>query len=306
MVLITTVLTLSVACQLTSAILALRLIRVTGRMAAWSLIALAITLMTLRRAESLALIVFGAAVKPTDFVFEILGLVVSAIMLAGIYHINPLFTALARSREELRSMNTKLLVLSEEQRLLLDHTKDFIYRHDPSGQITYVSPAVEKITGFRPDEWLAHYSEHYTENPVNMNGHTITEEMLKTGTGGPPYIVEVKHKDGNAVWLEINKQPYIADGRVAGFIGVARDISQRLRLEEERESLIAELQQALASIRTLKGLLPICASCKKIRDDKGYWKQLEAYVSEHSEAVFTHAICPECARELYPEYYPNR
>ncbi len=305
MVLMTIILALSVACQLMSAILALRLIRVTGRMAAWSLMALAIMLMTLRRAESLVLVVSGAT-APTGYVFEILGLVVSAVMLAGIYHINPLFTALARSREELRSMNAKLLTLSEEQRLLLDHTKDFIYRHDPSGQITYVSPAVEKITGYRPDEWLAHYSDHYTDNPANRNGREITEEMLKTGTGGPPYIVEMKHKDGHTVWLEINKQPYAADGKVAGFIGVARDISQRLRLEEERENLIAQLQQALASIRTLKGLLPICASCKKIRDDKGYWNQIEAYVCEHSEAEFTHAICPDCARRLYPEYYPHR
>jgi PAS domain S-box-containing protein len=248
------------------------------------------------------LVVTGEAVTP-DYGFEVLGLAVSALMLAGIYHISPLFIALARSQEAFRSMNAKLSSLSEEQRLLLDHTKDFIYRHDPSGQISYVSPAVEGITGYRPDEWLVHYSHHYTDNPVNQNGHAATEEMLKTGTGGPPFVVEVKHKDGCTVWLEINKQPYAVDGKVAGFIGVARDITQRMQLEEEREDLIAELQEALAGIRTLKGLLPICASCKKVRDDKGYWNQIEAYVSEHSEAEFTHGLCPECAQKLYPRYY---
>jgi PAS domain S-box-containing protein len=226
-------------------------------------------------------------------------------MLAGIYHINPLFTALAGSQAELRSMNAKLSALSEEQQLLLDHTKDFIYRHDPSGQITYVSPAVERITGFRPDEWRNHYTHHDTDNPVNRNGHAIAEEMLKTGTCGQPYTAEVKHKDGRTVWLEINKQSYVVDGKVAGFIGVARDITRRINLEEGQKKLIAELQDALASIRTLRGMLPICSSCKKIRDDKGYWNQIEAYVSDHSEAEFSHSICPECIKKLYPELSAN-
>jgi len=73
----------------------------------------------------------------------------------------------------------------------------------------------------------------------------------------------------------------------------------RKRAEEERERVIVELQDALAKIRTLHGLIPICASCKKIRDDKGYWNQIELYIREHSEAEFTHSVCPDCARKLY-------
>ncbi len=69
--------------------------------------------------------------------------------------------------------------------------------------------------------------------------------------------------------------------------------------EEEREKLIRELQEALAKVKTLTGLLPICASCKKIRDDKGYWNQIEAYIRDHSEAEFSHGICPECMKKLY-------
>lgn len=64
-----------------------------------------------------------------------------------------------------------------------------------------------------------------------------------------------------------------------------------------------ELQDALSKVKLLGGLLPICASCKKIRDDKGYWQQIEAYIRDHSEAEFSHGICPECARTLYPEYF---
>jgi len=62
----------------------------------------------------------------------------------------------------------------------------------------------------------------------------------------------------------------------------------------------------LQEVKTLSGLLPICASCKKIRDDKGYWNILEQYISEHSDAEFTHGICPECAQRLYPDYYKKQ
>ncbi|MCP4693019.1 MAG: response regulator [Desulfobacterales bacterium] len=80
--------------------------------------------------------------------------------------------------------------------------------------------------------------------------------------------------------------------------------NEQLKLEiEERKKLIVELQEALAEVKALSGLLPICVSCKKIRDDKGYWNKLEAYIQQHSEAEFTHSICPECCARLYPELY---
>ena len=80
----------------------------------------------------------------------------------------------------------------------------------------------------------------------------------------------------------------------------------RRQLEDERERLIAELRKALSKVKLLSGLLPICSSCKKIRNDKGYWEQMETYISEHSAADFSHGICPECAKKLYPEYYKKK
>ncbi len=67
--------------------------------------------------------------------------------------------------------------------------------------------------------------------------------------------------------------------------------------------LISELQKALSEIKALSGMIPICASCKKIRDDKGYWNQIESYIKDHSEAQFSHSICPDCVKKLYPEVY---
>jgi hypothetical protein len=81
------------------------------------------------------------------------------------------------------------------------------------------------------------------------------------------------------------------------------EIDEHQRLEEEREKLIMELQSAIDNVKTLSGFLPICALCKKIRDDQGYWNQVESYLSEHTDIDFTHSICPECAKKLYPEYY---
>jgi|WetSurMetagenome_2_1015567.scaffolds.fasta_scaffold97573_2 two-component system, cell cycle sensor histidine kinase and response regulator CckA len=83
---------------------------------------------------------------------------------------------------------------------------------------------------------------------------------------------------------------------------VMDDITDRKHLEDERERLILELKDALAKVKLLSGMLPICASCKKIRDDHGYWRQIESYIREHSEAEFSHSICPACMKKLYPDH----
>lgn len=85
------------------------------------------------------------------------------------------------------------------------------------------------------------------------------------------------------------------------YTGIFRDISERKKIEAERNQLIKNLQESLAKINTLSGMLPICAACKKIRDDKGYWNQIETYLSKHSEAEFSHGICPECVKKLYSD-----
>ena len=100
-------------------------------------------------------------------------------------------------------------------------------------------------------------------------------------------------------------QDYLIKGQTNGslLLKAIRYAIERKQLENEKEHLIRELQESLAKVKLLSGLLPICASCKKIRDDKGYWRQVETYLLEHSEAKFTHGICPECGKKLYPEYY---
>ncbi|MBI3582896.1 MAG: response regulator [Nitrospinae bacterium] len=88
-------------------------------------------------------------------------------------------------------------------------------------------------------------------------------------------------------------------------LSLKKEIDRRKNREQELLNLNRELKNSIETIKTLRGLIPICANCKKIRDDKGYWNQIESYIQKHSEAEFSHGICPECARKLYPELYKD-
>ena len=109
-------------------------------------------------------------------------------------------------------------------------------------------------------------------------------------------------KDGEVIWIEARGMPTpLTDGGML-WDGFLLDITERKRAEEERNQLILKLRQALAEVKTLSGLLPICSHCKNVRDDKGYWNKIEAYIHDRSEAEFSHGICPECAKKHYPDY----
>ncbi len=108
-------------------------------------------------------------------------------------------------------------------------------------------------------------------------------------------------------WVLTFKIPFLdKTGKIVGVIGISQNITKRKKAEEDREKLIVEIREALSKIKTLSGLLPICSSCKKIRNDRGYWEHIEIYIRDHSEADFTHGICPECAEKLYPEYHKKK
>ncbi len=103
-------------------------------------------------------------------------------------------------------------------------------------------------------------------------------------------------------WYHGRVYPIVLPKETVGHvIWVAINITEKKEVEQERDRVIRELKQALEEIKTLRGILPICSNCKKIRDDKGYWNRIESYLETHSDAVFSHSICKECARELYPE-----
>ncbi|HVO67734.1 MAG TPA: response regulator [Syntrophales bacterium] len=105
--------------------------------------------------------------------------------------------------------------------------------------------------------------------------------------------------------MQVGVQDYLSKNRINGIL-LIRSLKyaiERFHTLAEKERLIKELKEALDNVKTLSGLLPICASCKNIRSDDGYWMQVESYLADHSDLIFTHSICPSCAKELYPEYY---
>ena len=90
-------------------------------------------------------------------------------------------------------------------------------------------------------------------------------------------------------------------GQPLYYISQIQDITARKQAQREREELIDQLREALDSVKVLQGLLPICAGCKKIRDDGGYWNEMEVYIQQHTNAHFSHGICPHCVQQFYPE-----
>jgi len=185
---------------------------------------------------------------------------------------------------------------------IVESCEDAIVGETLDGVVTSWNTGAQRLYGYAPQEMIG--------RPVSIlvpafRSYDLPEiyDQLKRGQPLEPFETVRLRKDGKAIDVSLTVSPIRdRDGRVMGASTVARDITQRKAEEQERLRLIQELTDALTQVKTLSGLLPICASCKKIRNDNGYWEAVETYISEHSDADFTHGICPDCVQRLYPEY----
>jgi uncharacterized PurR-regulated membrane protein YhhQ (DUF165 family) len=121
-----------------------------------------------------------------------------------------------------------------------------------------------------------------------------------------PFLYGYLHWQSHVKGIEIEHRPVLAIlkevAEIKAELSLAQqEIERRKKAEIERDKVILELQTALVEVKTLQGLIPICANCKNIRDDQGFWNRIEAYIQKHSNAEFSHGICPECAKKLYPD-----
>jgi len=172
---------------------------------------------------------------------------------------------------------------------------------NPAGDIEYANPKFINVTGYTLAEILG-------KNPRILKSGEISpetyRELWQTITAGKEWRGEFHNnkKNGELYWESASISP-IRDraGRVTHYVAVKEDITARKQNEAEHDQLIQDLHDALANVKSLSGLLPICAGCKKIRDDKGYWSQVESYIQKHSDATFTHGLCPDCIKKLYPD-----
>ncbi len=209
--------------------------------------------------------------------------------------------------QERRQVEQKLRESEKRYRFLAENMADIVWTLDMNFMTTYVSPSVEKVLGFTPEERKRQtLEEMITPESIQNVLATFMEQLQYEKQGVDPersvtVVVEYFRRDGSTIWME-NMVKALRDenGILIGMYGTSRDISSRRQAEADRERLINELQAALVKVKTLRGLIPICSNCKKVRNDEGYWQQVEVFVQEHSEAEFSRSMCPECMQRLYP------
>jgi len=173
---------------------------------------------------------------------------------------------------------------------------------------TVHGPACEAVTGYTAEEF--HNDQYLWIRMVPEEDRDIIRDQISrilSNQKPEPIEHRIVRKDGVMRWVRNTAVPnYDRDGNLISYDGLIRDITDIKEAEVKREELVRELQSALSKVKQLSGLLPICAACKKIRNDQGYWQQIEAYIHEHSDAEFSHSICPECFRQLYPDLSPPK
>ncbi len=180
---------------------------------------------------------------------------------------------------------------------IVESVSDGILVWDEKNQLVDINAAARAMLGLRRRPVGAFLQDVLADAPA------LLEQCAKAESRG---CVEIQVPPSEARYVDVRVIPVVdRQGREQGHLAILRDITESRRAEQEREELIRTLQDALSQVKTLRGLLPICANCKKIRDDSGYWRQVEDYVSEHSEADFSHGICPDCMRKLYPDLFPT-
>ena len=159
-----------------------------------------------------------------------------------------------------------------------------------NGHFKLLNTAWEKTLGYSLEELQSRPMFDFVHPDDRQR---TLDQNLKVRSGGQALAFENRYrcKDGSYRWLLWNAT---ADLEHEVIYSVARDITERKRAEEERERLLRELQAALAEVRELQTILPICSYCRKIRDDKNYWQSVEAYISHHTNTRFSHGICPAC------------
>jgi PAS domain S-box-containing protein len=195
-------------------------------------------------------------------------------------------------------------------RTLIDNLPDYISIKDTEGRFVVVNMAVARQIGFNsPNELLGKTDFDLFPRELADRYFADEQKIIQSGRGLYEYEGPTidKSKEDKDRWVTTIKVPLCdTQGKIISTVSISRDITERKRAEEERERLIKELQDAVADIKVLSGLVPICSSCKKIRDDKGYWTQLEGYIQAHSQAKFSHGVCPDCMKKLYPNFVPKK
>jgi PAS domain S-box-containing protein len=185
---------------------------------------------------------------------------------------------------------------------IVDSTGEAIFSQNLEGIITTWNAGARQLFGYSEAEAVGQSVLFMV--PESLRTATLEIfEKLRAGQAIEAIETARLRKDGAQIEVHLAMSPIKGpDGQLMGASSIAYDITERKKIEAERNKMIEQLNETLSKVKTLSGLLPICSSCKKIRDDKGYWQKLETFVHEHSNAEFSHSICPDCMEKLYPDF----
>ncbi len=205
---------------------------------------------------------------------------------------------LLQSEYKIKKNIEKLQLSEEKYRNLVNTMHEGLVGVDANWNMNFVNDRFTNIIGYSKDQLIGKSFFKLISNETRQIAEK-QHELRKNGENSL-YELELIPSDKKKIYVLCSPNPsYDGDGNYLGGFGVISDITDRKSFELERERLISELQEALENIKTLQGLIPICSSCKKIRNDQGYWDILESYLQRHSNAQFSHSICPECSDKLY-------
>ncbi|MBU1341359.1 MAG: PAS domain S-box protein [Proteobacteria bacterium] len=199
---------------------------------------------------------------------------------------------------EIRKTHQALKQSEHRYRNLVNTMQEGLVEVDSNWQMKFVNDKFAQMTGHNRDKLVGRYFQDFVDEKYLKKAQK--QLSLRHQMKSSAYELQLVRSDGKKIYVRCSPKPlYDPEGKYLGGFSVVSNITESKSREKEREKLIKELQEALDSIKTLSGLVPICSSCKKIRDDRGYWNQLEAYIEKHSEASFSHGMCPQCSEKLY-------
>jgi len=213
-------------------------------------------------------------------------------------------TDLQQEMAERQNAQRELARSNAELDRIINTANDGMRIIDRDCNVIRVNETFQELTGLTTAEMVGHKCYEALPGP---GCHTADCAVTRIINGEQLIVNESakKRADGKDLTCIVRATPFIdpQSGELLGIVESFTDITERKQLEAEREELISQLSRSLEEIKTLKGIVPICSHCKKIRDDKGFWNQLEMYIQDHSDAQLSHGICPGCLREHYPEEF---
>lgn len=210
-------------------------------------------------------------------------------------------------------LKEKIELLEKKHRVIAENLIDAIWSLDVETlKFDYITPSIEKTSGYTADEYMNFtIQDRLTPESFQKVAAILAEEIPKFEQGLKDirtFEVELIHKNGSIYWAEIRAKFIKDKGEPLKIIGMTRETTERKKVEQQQEELIKKLSDTLSEkkkllkeVKTLKGLLPICSGCKRIRDENGKWWPLDAYVRARTEVELTHTICADCEDVFYSD-----